>query len=238
LRQIAAGGAPRAVDVVEARQPDREPEVLHEVAAHALAEELLPAVAVLGQRGIRVALLERGHPRLGLPSGRVDAGGRGEEEELRAEVSRGEQHLRVDEDGEHAERLVALDEAHPAHVGGEVHDRRGARGRLVAGGLLAQVEDAVVRVVEELVPLLERLHVDRAHVLVAAAEKLRDEVAADEPPATGDEYELAWIDLHEEPSSTTSREPDRREHKAAPGRLKARRPARAGSRRPAPTPRR
>ena len=41
-------------------------EVFAEMAAHALAEQLLPAVAVLGQRGISVLFLQRGDVRVGL----------------------------------------------------------------------------------------------------------------------------------------------------------------------------
>ena len=48
LLAAAVPGAVRAVDVVEAGHARLEAEVLAEVAAHALGEELLPAVAVLG----------------------------------------------------------------------------------------------------------------------------------------------------------------------------------------------
>src|SRR6185312_10028375 len=47
-------GAVRAVDVVVAGNARLDAEVFAEVAAHALAEELLPAVAVLGHGGVGV----------------------------------------------------------------------------------------------------------------------------------------------------------------------------------------
>ena len=59
LLAAAVPGAVRAVDVVEAGHARLEAEVLAEVAAHALAEELLPAVAVFRHRGIGVGFLER-----------------------------------------------------------------------------------------------------------------------------------------------------------------------------------
>ena len=60
LLAAAVPGAVRAVDVVVARDAGGEAEVLAEVAAHALAEQLLPAVAVLRHGGVGVLFLERG----------------------------------------------------------------------------------------------------------------------------------------------------------------------------------
>ena len=67
LRQIAAGAFSRPpskvpmrpVDVVVAGDAGLEPEVLAEMAAHPLAEQLLPAVAVLGHRRVGVLLAQR-----------------------------------------------------------------------------------------------------------------------------------------------------------------------------------
>src|SRR4051812_23475047 len=50
--------AMRAVDVVETRHPALHAPVFAEVAAHALAEELFPAVPVFGHGGIRIGFLE------------------------------------------------------------------------------------------------------------------------------------------------------------------------------------
>src|SRR5262249_25940139 len=54
----AAGPGPvRTVHVVVTRHPRGDTEILPEVAAHALAEELLPPVAVFGHRRVGVGLL-------------------------------------------------------------------------------------------------------------------------------------------------------------------------------------
>src|SRR5688572_11872539 len=58
LLAAAFPGAERAVDVVEARDARRDLPVLAEVAAHALGEELLPAVAVLRHRRVGVLFLQ------------------------------------------------------------------------------------------------------------------------------------------------------------------------------------
>ena len=57
LLAAAVVGAVRAVDVVVTRDARLEPEVLAEVTAHALAEQLFPPVAVLRHRGVRVLFL-------------------------------------------------------------------------------------------------------------------------------------------------------------------------------------
>ena len=169
LLAAAVVGAVGPVDVVIAGHASRQLEVLAEVAAHALAEELLPAVPVLGHRRICVRLGERRDVRGGLVLGGVDAGRRREEEALDLLVARGHQHVRVDEDGEHAEGLVGLDEPHPAHVGRQVVHPAGAGHRLPAGVEARQVEDHVLGVRRHLVPLVERLLVDRAHAHARAA---------------------------------------------------------------------
>ena len=191
LRQTAAGAFSRPpayvpygpVHVVEARHAHRDAVVLHEVAAHALAEELLPAVAVLRHRRVRVLLLQRRHVRVGLLARGVHARGRAEHEVLDAVIARGEQQVRVDQHRDHAVGLVRLDEAHAAHVGGEIEDVRRAVGRRVARLLLAQVGGDVVDAVVLLIPAAERLQVDGANVLEAAALQLGDEMSADEAAA-------------------------------------------------------
>src|SRR6185503_13792041 len=61
LLTAARPGAVRPIDVMVTGHARGQPEVLFKVAAHALAEELLPSVAVLGQRRIGVGLLQRDH---------------------------------------------------------------------------------------------------------------------------------------------------------------------------------
>ena len=60
LLAAAVPGAAAAVDVVEARHARIQAEVLAEVPAHALGEQLFPAVAVFGQRGIGVLFFQEG----------------------------------------------------------------------------------------------------------------------------------------------------------------------------------
>ncbi len=83
---------------------------------------------------------------------------------LDALVLAGHQQVRVDQDGDHARGPVRLDEAHAAHVAGEVVDVRDAADGVPARLERAEVGDAVVDVREHLVPLVERLDVDRAEV--------------------------------------------------------------------------
>ena len=54
--------------------------------------------------------------------GVVDAGATGVEEAVDFGFERGLEHVGVDEDREHAEGFVVFDEAHAAHVGGEIVD--------------------------------------------------------------------------------------------------------------------
>ena len=162
LFAAAGPGAEGAVDVVEAGDAALEAVVLFEVAAHALGEELLPAVAVFGQGGIGVGFLEGDDVGVGLLVGVVDAGGGGVEEALDAFVAGGHEHVGVDEHAEHAEGFVVFDEAHAAHVGGELEDDVGAFGGLEAVVLVLEVEREVFDVLGDLVPLVERLDVDGA----------------------------------------------------------------------------
>ncbi len=97
--------------------------------------------------------------------------------------------------GEHAERLVVLDEADSPHVGGEVDDRRRAGCRLGACLGAAQVELPAVDVAKVLVPLRSRLEIDGPDLLEAAPSKLTDEVAADEAARARDKYHPPGVEL-------------------------------------------
>jgi hypothetical protein len=171
---------------VIARHTGLEAEVLVEMTAHALAEELLPAVAVLGHGGVGVGLLQSGDVGSRLLVGRVHAGGGGVEEALDAEILGRLEHVGVDQDREHAQRLVVLDEAHPAHVGGEVVDAVRPLERPVAGIPQGEIElDALGRV-KPLMPFLERLQVDGEDV-VTSVEEIRHEVATYETACSRDD---------------------------------------------------
>jgi hypothetical protein len=86
--------------------------------------------------------------------------------------------MRVDAHAEHTQGLDMLDEAHPVHVGGEVVHLIGALQGAVAVVLLPQVEGPVVRLRKLLEPLVGRLDVDGAHLIVALLQQVRHEVAA------------------------------------------------------------
>jgi hypothetical protein len=189
-------GPEGSVDVVEARHAGLDPEVLEIVAAHPLAEQLLPAVAVLGHGRVGIGFDERCHVRVGLLRRVVDAGRRGVEVARHPRRLSCHKEVGVDQDAQHAERLVVLDEAHAAHVGREVEDLVDAVHGALAGLLVAQVENHVLGALVELVPVLEGLHVDTADLGEAPCEQGVDEVAADESAASGDECSASGISSH------------------------------------------
>src|SRR6266508_2074343 len=92
---------------------------------------------------------------------------------------------------------MRLDEAHPAHVGGEIEDVRGTLSGCIARLLLPQIGRDVLDAVVLLVPAAARLEVDRSNAPEPAAPQLGDEMPADEASRTRDEDELGAIHLHE-----------------------------------------
>ncbi len=95
------------------------------------------------------------------------------------------QQVGVDQNREHAQGLVVLDEAHAAHVGGEVIDIIRVDKRLYAGILETKIRDDIFRTLTNLIPLVERLEIDRSN-LVAFAQQVRSEMATDEASAACD----------------------------------------------------
>ena len=186
----AIEGAVRSVDVVVTRDAGLDAEVFHEVAAHAFGEKFLPAVAVLGVGGVGVLFFQAGVVGFFLLVAGIDAGGRRIEEAGGSAVAGGHEHVGVDEDAEHAEAFVQLDEAHAAHVGGEIVDPVGAVGSLDAGFFILEVEGEVLGFGEALIPLPLGLFVDGAD-FVPLVEHGLDEVAADEASGAGDEDVLS-----------------------------------------------
>ena len=83
--------------------------------------------------------------------------------------------------------LVVLDEAHAAHVGGEHVDLARAVGRAMRVLEQGEVGDDVLGVGVHLVPLLQRLDVDRADA-EPLLEQVGDQVAPDEAAAAGDQH--------------------------------------------------
>ena len=66
----------------------------------------------------------------------------------------GHQHVRVDQHRQHAQGLVVLDEAHAAHVGGEVVDVADVLADLDADIKFLKVADDVFRTVGTEVPIV------------------------------------------------------------------------------------
>jgi hypothetical protein len=85
---------------------------------------------------------------------------------------------------------VGLDEAHAAHVGGEVVDRARALGGGAAGLEQGEVAHLVLDARGLLVPLVERLDVDGADLGMAALLQDADQMAADEATGAGDDHEI------------------------------------------------
>jgi hypothetical protein len=160
------------------------------VPAHALAEQLLPAIAVFRHGGVGIGLLERRDVSVDLLIRVVDTGRAGVEEAVNVGVSRRHQQVRVDEHREHAVGLVGFDEAHAAHVGREVVD-----GVDVLDHRATVVEFRQVSLREELdalrnlVPLIERLDVSAAHLQSVLYKRL-GEVTPDKAARTGDKRNL------------------------------------------------
>ena len=97
----------------------------------------------------------------------------------------GLQEVRVDQHIEHAQALVVLDKAHATHVCGQIVNRGHAGTRLFAGLEEAQVEDLVVDVVKDLVPLIHGLNINGADSSGEARPEFGNQVSADEAAASG-----------------------------------------------------
>src|SRR5207249_3955160 len=89
----------------------------------------------------------------------------------------------IDQDREHAERAVVFNESHATHVGSEVIDNGGVSQRLFAGGLILQIELEIFNLGENLVPFIEWFDINRAQILAALFQQVRDQMAANETSA-------------------------------------------------------
>ena len=127
--------------------------------------QFFPAVTALGHRRIGIGFLQRAHLWILLQQRVIGTGRRGKEITARTGLAGGLDHVGVDENRTEAFDAEALDEAHAAHVGGEVaklplHLRkrddswpRGSRsGRVFARREVMQI------------PFIKRLLVHRADV--------------------------------------------------------------------------
>jgi GDPmannose 4,6-dehydratase len=118
------------------------------------------------------------------------------------------QHVRAGQDGQHAQRLVVLDEAHAAHVGGEHVDLARALGLGHRVLEQRQVGLDVLGTLVHLVPLVQRLDVDRPH-RQSLRQQVADQMAADEATPARDKNVHSSLaqDLH----TSSRRWPDRPE---------------------------
>src|ERR1700689_356348 len=103
-------------------------------------------------------------------------------------LERGLQHVRVDQDGQHAQGFVVLDEAHAAHVGREVvnlvHALRGG----FTIRFFVEIEGEILDVAKALIPL-----VDRANISVALVAERRDEMATNKTASTRYDDSILFI---------------------------------------------
>jgi hypothetical protein len=86
----------------------------------------------------------------------------------------------INENREHAKRLIVFDKTHPAHIGREIVDVPDALGGLLTVLLEIQIEREILNVVETPVPLINRLNVYRPDPLVASRAEIRDKIPANE----------------------------------------------------------
>jgi hypothetical protein len=100
----------------------------------------------------------------------------------------------VAEHAQHAEGLVVLDEPHASHVGRELVDiariaTDGAADPKVAYIAISRPGEILSRW-KHLMPVFERLDIDRPHVACPKFKQPLDEVTADESTATGDDNDF------------------------------------------------
>ena len=93
----------------------------------------------------------------------------------------------VDEHRQHAFGFVGLDEAHAAHVGRKVEDEIDPLHDRFARFAALEIDVQVLSRRVELMPLVERLGIDRPDASVAELPQSPHQVPADEASGTGDE---------------------------------------------------
>jgi hypothetical protein len=102
----------------------------------------------------------------------------------------------VGEHAEHAEGFVVLNEAHSAHIGGQLKNRIDAFGGLKATVAQLEIEDATVGGGVALVPLVKGLDVDRAHRGGSLLKECIHQMTADESASPANQNVCA-TDLHQ-----------------------------------------
>ena len=161
-----------AVNVVVTRDACLKAKVLPEMAAHPLAEELLPTIAVFGQRGISILFLESRIVGVFLLISVVDTGGGRIEVLLDTVIPGGLEHMRIDENRQHAERLVVFDETHATHVRGKIIDLIGVPADRFTLILQVEVQHQVLNIVKPQIPFIERLDINCANLRESLVTKI------------------------------------------------------------------
>lgn len=159
------------------------------VTAHPLAEGLFAAITVLEESWIRIVFGERREVIVDLLVRVEDARGGCGKEPLCIRFLRGKQHVVISDHAQSAERFVVFDGAHAARVSGQLVDLLGTAEKppldCDVAGFAGQRAGAVFDVVEDLIPLIERLDVGKSNVAATSVAKHRDQLAGDEPAGTG-----------------------------------------------------
>ena len=189
----AVPGAVRPIDVVEAGDEGFHAAFHPVFLAKHLAHQLFPAVTALGHGRVGVGFLERAHVGVLLEQDVVGAGGRGIKIAAGAGAISGLDHVGVDENAAQAFHAEPLDEAHAAHVGGEIIHFDGAFADAAAIVLLANVEAEVLGSGHVEIPLVQRFLVHHADVGEAFFVKIKGQVAADETAGAGDDDQVTLL---------------------------------------------
>ena len=183
-------GAVGAVDVVEAGDVGLQAALRPVLLAEHLGDQLLPAVAALGHGRVGIRFLEGDDVRGLLQVRVVGAGGAGEEVALHAGAVGGLGEVRVDEDAAQALHAEVLDEAHAAHVRGEVVDLHRALDGVDGVLLVAEVHGDRLDARHAQVPVGQGLAVDGPDVRVALLREVARQRPGDEAARPGDDDEV------------------------------------------------
>src|SRR6266567_3041992 len=105
--------------------------------------------------------------------------------------------MRVNQHTEHTKRFIMFDEADAAHVRCEVVNFAHVAGHSsLAGSAILQIKCQVLYVFKTLIPLFERLDIDRAERARAEMAQLGNEMSTDKSPCATDDNVIMVI-VHE-----------------------------------------
>jgi hypothetical protein len=119
--------------------------------------------------------------------------------------------MRVNEHREHAQGAIVLDEAHPAHIGGQIIDNASVLERDFAGFAPLQVQDQILDPGGDLIPVGEGFNVNGTKVGMALPFKVGDQMTANKA-ATATNYDFVRFHnksrkvTHDERKSTENRQ--------------------------------